>query len=155
MSSVSPEHHDAVVEQIARTRYPFPDQTDWPETYDTVTNAPQRQRAVNTTSGDAYPDIVIVDRTTDQVVELGEVEVETGEHHVAKWLAYAALTKTHATSGAPHFFIYVPDGIATETLRLLKEHEVPYGGVRTWEITDNGLIRVLPIVTPVDAKDHR
>jgi hypothetical protein len=152
---VSGAHHDAVVEQIAQSRYPFPDQTDWPESYDTVTNAPVRQRSVMTDAGEAYPDIVIVDRTTDEVVELGEVEVEVSEEDVEKWRAYAALTKVHATTGAPHFFIYVPDGLATETLRLLQTHDVPYGGLRTWEVTDTGLVRIVPIVTPVDAKDHR
>jgi hypothetical protein len=155
ISSISPEHHDAVVVNITQTRYPFPDQTDWPASYVTIANVPARQRAVMTTSGEQYPDIVILDSTTDQVAELGEVEVETGAHLVDKWREYAALCRVHPESGAPHFFLYVPEGMATETLGLLREHEVPFGGVRTWEINREGRVAVIPIITPVDSKDHR
>jgi hypothetical protein len=154
-SQTSPEHHDLVVATIAQTRYPFPDQTDWPASFQTIANAPQQLRSVTTATGTSFPDIVIVDADTDQVAELGEVEVEIGEHHVDKWREYAALTRFHPGSGAPHFFIYVPDGLATETMALLREHDVPFGGLRTWAIDEDGRVAVHPIVTPVDAKDHR
>lgn len=155
LPSTAPEHHDNVVATIAQTRFPFPDQTDWPTSYVTHTNAPERQRAVMLSSGESFPDIVIIDSNTDQVAELGEVEVEITEQLVAKWRELAALTKLHSTSGVPHFFIYVPEGMATDTLRLLREHDVPFGGLRTWEITYDGLVAIIPIITPVDAKDHR
>jgi len=155
VSPIAPEYHDAVVDLIAKTRYPFPDQTDWATSYVTITNTPTPQRSVMSAQGEAFPDIVIVDADTGQVAELGEVEVEVGAHLVSKWREYAAMTKMHADSGAPHFFIYVPDGMATETLALLREHDVPFGGLRIWSIDVDGLVSIHPIVTPVDAKDHR
>lgn len=155
ISPISPEHHDTVVVTIAQTRFPFPDQTDWPASYQTITNAPEQRRSVTTATGTSFPDIVIVDSDTDVVAELGEVEVEVGEHHISKWRDYAALTKLHPASGSPHFFIYVPDGLATETLALLRTHDVPYGGLRTWAIDEDGRVAIHPITTPVDSKDHR
>jgi hypothetical protein len=152
---LSDEIHDSIVRGIAASRYPFPDQTDWPPTYLTLTNEMEATRGIETEHGVRYPDIVIVDSATGDIAEIGEVEVEVGEHMVEKWRLYADNTRSHSTSGAPHFFIYVPEGLQDEALRILSEHGVPFGGVRSYLIDINDELRVNPIATPVDPKDHR
>lgn len=149
------EIHDAVVQHVALTRFPFPDQTDWPETYLTIANAPERHRAVTIDGVEHWPDIVIIDSATGEVAELGEVEPDPRAQHVARWAGEAALCKQHPHSGMRHFFIYVPAGLEAETQRLLESGGVPYGGVRGWQVADDGSVSIVPFVTLVDPKDHR
>jgi hypothetical protein len=146
--------HDNVVRWVAANRYPFPDQTDWPASYRTITNETERHRGIPTDEGIRYPDIVIVDSNTGQVVEIGEVEVETGEHLVEKWAFYASICKEHPASGRRHFFVYVPEGLEGQTQQLLDAAGIPYGGIRTWN-PHHSEMHITPIVTPVDRKDHR
>lgn len=152
---LTPPVHDDVVRAIAVLRFPFPDQTDWPNSYRTLTNVDGQQRGVSANGNVMYPDIVIVDARTDAVVEIGEVEVEIDETMVVKWRLYASNTKVHSESGAPHFFIYVPEGLENSALDALMRYAVPYGGLRTFAFDDVGQLRVTPVTTTVDPKDHR
>ena len=45
-SRMTDKTHDAVVNYIARTRFPFPGQKTWAPDYQTLTNVPQRKRAI-------------------------------------------------------------------------------------------------------------
>jgi hypothetical protein len=146
--------HDRVVRFIAATRYPFPDQTDWPASYVTLTNDEHQQRGIATDAGMAFPDIVIVDAEADRIAEIGEVETGVDPDFTRKWALYASVCKPSST-GARSFFIYVPRGYGQDALRVLEESGVSYAGLRTYHIEPDGEIRITPIATPGDAKDHR
>jgi hypothetical protein len=147
--------HADIVRRIAAARYPFPDQTDWPESYRTLTNAGEQTRGVETTAGTLYPEIVIVDSDTGTVAEIGVVVSDISPEMAQPWRQLAALTKMHPGSGAPHFFIYVPEGQEAEALRVLQVEQVPFGGLRTYLLDASGALQVTPVITPVDPKDHR
>ncbi|HUG15945.1 MAG TPA: hypothetical protein VMM78_13120 [Thermomicrobiales bacterium] len=151
---LTPPVHDDVVRQIAALRYPFPDQTDWPLSFRTLTNVDGEVRGVSANGSLLYPDIVIVDSDNGSVVEIGEVEVEIDATMVVKWRLYASHSRTHPESHAPHFFIYVPEGLETDAISLLTTYAVPHGGLRTFRLDDDQL-RVTPVTTAVDPKDHR
>jgi hypothetical protein len=155
-ATVTDDLHNRVVRHVAATRFPFPDQTDWPETFVTVTNESTRQRGIPSPGGTmVYPDIVIVDSTNESESEIGEVEVEVNDDLVARWRLGAEASRVHPVSGARHFFVYVPAGQEERARDLLEHAGVPYGGVRAWVVADDGNIRIVPFVTPVDQKDHR
>jgi hypothetical protein len=152
---LTPTVHDEAVRRIAALRYPFPDQTDWPDSYRTLTNVDGEQRGVSANGNTLYPDIVIVDSRTDCIVEIGEVEVEIDDTMAVKWRLFASVTKLHSDSNVPHFFIYVPEGLEVDASSVLSRYEVPCGGLRTFTIGGDDDLRVLPVTTAVDPKDHR
>jgi hypothetical protein len=122
----------------------------------TLTNETTQQRGIPGPDGTTlYPDIVIVDSATDGVAEIGEVETEVDESLLPRWRAGAEASRTHPVSGARHFFVYVPSGQDQHARDLLERGGIPYGGVRAWEVAADGSVRIVPIVTPVDQKDHR
>jgi hypothetical protein len=145
--------HDRVVAEIAATRYPFPDQTDWPAEYQTLTNAPERRHAVQAAGVVYFPDIVILDGH-DNVAELGEVEVDLDPSHATRWSALAQLCKPSST-GARSFFVYVPVGLEARARELLEADGVSFAGVRSYALGADGSITITPVVTPGDSKDHR
>ena len=145
--------HDRVVAVIAATRFPFPDQADWPADYQTFTNAPARQQAVQADGVTYYPDIVILDGQ-QRVTEIGEVEVDLDPAHATRWSALARLCAQSST-GARSFFVYMPEGLAARTRELLEADGISFAGIRSYAITDDGHVIVTPTVTPGDAKDHR
>ena len=63
-----------VTRWIAANRFPFPDQTDWPAAYVTITNESGPIRGVAVGDGMSFPDIVIVDGISQDIAEIGEVE---------------------------------------------------------------------------------
>lgn len=152
MSEQAP--HDAVVRHVAATRFPFPDQQNWPATYDTVVNVGIPARAVATPDGDAYPDIVIVD-DADTVREMGEVETEVAPALAAKWRAYAVALPINPETGVRQFFVYVPAGQEEAARAMLDAHGVSYAGVRAYAVAPDGGVRIVPYVTPGAAQDHR
>src|ERR1700679_3531203 len=66
--------HDAEVNYIAKTRFPFPGQKTWAPDYRTLTNVPAPKNGFQISGGDDFPDIVILDGT-GRVREIGEVEM--------------------------------------------------------------------------------
>jgi hypothetical protein len=153
----SPDNlHNRVVRQVAATRFPFPDQADWPQTFATLTNETTQQRGIPGPNGTSiYPDIVIVDSATDRVAEIGEVETDVDDDCLEQWRFGAEASRTHPVSGVRHFFVYVPAGQEERARDLLERGDVLYGGVRAWDVDADGEIRIVPFVTPVDQKDHR
>jgi hypothetical protein len=148
-----PADHDRVVRFIAKSRFPFPGQADWPPDNVTLTNETSRQRGIPTPDGPHYPDIVVVARS-GELREVAEVETElTGETaRIWAWGSAAADTKTK--TGVRHFFVYVPEPMAEAARQLLDRHAISHAGLRTWRIDADGTIHIVPIVTTGDAKDH-
>ena len=147
--------HDRVVERIANTRYPFPDQTDWPADYRTLINVGTERHAVVTAGQTFYPDIVILDGH-GLVAELGEVEsaADLTDERVERWRALASICKVSST-GARSFFVYAPSESAARAQEMLDSAGVSYAGLRSYSVDANGMVLVAPLTTPGDAKDHR
>lgn len=146
--------HDEVVRHVAATRFPFPDQQNWPANYDTVVNVGDPVRPVAPAAGDAHPDIVIVD-DGDVVREMGEVETEVAPEMADKWQAYSAALPINPDTGVRQFFVYVPAGREEEARALLDARSISYAGVRGFRRDEDGRIRIAPYVTPGAAQDHR
>jgi hypothetical protein len=146
--------HDDVVAHIARTRFPFPDQTTWPADYVTLTNAPHRRRAIPSPSGEYFPDIVIVD-SRDRTREIGEVEMTVEPAAVTHLRAGSDAADDDTSTGVKHFFVYVPVGLEEAAQRLLEENAISYAGVRGFAVGDDGTISIVPFVTPGDPYDHQ
>jgi hypothetical protein len=146
--------HDRVARHIARTRFPFPDQTDWPETYQTIVNAGNPVFGVVIDGETAFPDIVIADET-NSLRELGEVETDVSPSLVDKWTGYSKALPFNERDNCYSFFLYVPEGRQEHAVALLEGNGIPYAGVRSYRIEPDGSVRVLPFKTPGAAKDHR
>ena len=145
--------HDRVVRFIAANRFPFPGQADWPPDNVTITNDAQPQKGIRMPEGLHYPDIVIAS-TAGEVREVAEVETEVTPETARIWAWSAAASDTKTKTGVRHFFVYVPAGQQEEARRLLEERRISFAGLRTWEIDATGHVRVVPVVTPGDPKDH-
>ena len=145
--------HDRVVRFIAASRFPFPGQTDWPADNRTVTNETDRRVGVASPDGTHYPDIVIVS-TAGEVREVAEVETEVGEAQLRIWGWGSAAADSKTKTGVKHFFVYVPRGLEFKAKDLLDRHAISYAGVRGWEVDATGRIRIVPLVTTGDPKDH-
>jgi hypothetical protein len=145
--------HDDVVRFVAAHRFPFPGQTDWPADNVTLTNAGERRRGIMTPAGMHYPDIVVVSAAGD-VREVAEVETEVTPEAAEAWAWGSAASDTKTRSGVRHFFVYVPAGCEAEARRLLEARRISFAGLRTWAVDGTGAIRIVPILTPGDPKDH-
>ena len=152
-SAPSRADHDRVVRFVAKNRFPFPGQTDWPADNVTLTNETTRQRGISTPEGTHYPDILVIARG-GALREVAEVETELTDETAKVWGWGSAASDTKTKTGVRHFFVYVPDGLGQAALRLLESHRISHAGLRTWRIDANGQIHIVPVVTTGDAKDH-
>lgn len=152
--NIESDEHDRAVRKIAATRFPFPDQADWPPDYVTLTNQSVRRRGVPGPNGTDYPDIVVVDGT-GAIREIGEIEQVVDKASVPRWGRAAGSCDAKTKSGVRHFFLYVPPGSETEARSLLEDYDISFAGLRTWSIAIDGHVTIIPIVTPGDPKDHR
>jgi hypothetical protein len=146
--------HDSVVQHIARTRFPFPGQTTWPEGYVTITNAPEKTKPIETTLGTHYPDIHIVDRT-GRTREIGEVEMEVDETRLPLLKAASEATDNDTPTKVRHFFVYVPAGQEAAAQAMLEKAGISYAGVRGFTVDGAGTVSVVPFVTKGDPYDHQ
>lgn len=145
--------HDRVVRFVAASRFPFPGQTDWPADNRTLTNETERRIGIPTPDGTHYPDIVIAS-TSGMVREVAEIETEVSEAQARIWAWGSAAADNKTKTGVKHFFVYVPRGLELQARDLLDRHAISYAGVRSWEIDAAGHIRIVPLVTTGDPKDH-
>jgi hypothetical protein len=152
-ASPSRADHDRAVRFIAANRFPFPGQTDWLPDNVTLTNETRPVRGIDTPDGIHYPDIVVLSGT-GAIREVAEVETEVTDSRARIWRHGSLAADTKTRTGVRHFFVYVPAGAEAEALRLLDQHGVSYAGVRTWTVEADGAIRVVPIRTTGDPKDH-
>lgn len=146
--------HDNVVAHVARTRFPFPGQTTWPDGYQTIVNVPEPRQPIQTEQGSYYPDIVILDRT-GRTREIGEVELALEPSLVGRWRQASEATDNDTLTGVHHFFIYVPAGQEDAAKRLLEENGISYAGVRGFTQGEGGAISIVPFVTKGDPYDHQ
>jgi len=145
--------HDRVVRFIARHRFPFPGQTDWPADNVTLTNETSRQRGIETPEGLHYPDIVVI-AGGGALREVAEVETELTAETAKTWSWGSAAADTKTKTGVRHFFVYVPEGQGDAARALLDRHAISHAGLRTWRIDADGRIHIVPVITTGDAKDH-
>lgn len=148
------ELHDRVARHIAGTRFPFPDQTDWPATYRTIVNAGSPSYGVNIDGKTVFPDIVIVDET-NALCEMGEIETSVSPDQVAKWAGMSRSLPFNEQDRCYSLFVYVPEGLQERATALLETNDIPYAGVRSYRVESDGSVRVVPFKTPGAAKDHR
>lgn len=151
---MSTRQHDAVALHIARTRFPFHDQKDWPADYVTLTNVERPTRSIPFEGGEHFPDIVIVN-TRGEVREIGEIEETLDENRVAIWRTCSLAADNLTETGNRHFFLYVPQGLEDEAVALLDRHAISFAGVRGYACDPSGAVRITPHVTRGDSKDHR
>lgn len=154
---ITKAQHDEVVRFVARTRFPFPDQTDWPDGYRTITIESEPGFPISTEGGDRDElliDIVIVDGA-GRVRETAEVEAEIAADSADRLKQASEAAPEIPESGVRHFFVYVPKGIEDEMRELLDRNGISYAGLRAFEIGENEEIAITPIHTPGHAKDHR
>ncbi|MCA9860839.1 MAG: hypothetical protein KC438_14015 [Thermomicrobiales bacterium] len=146
--------HDRVTRHVANTRFPFPDQTDWPETYRTIVNAGNPSYGIEIDGEMVFPDIVIVD-DTNALREMGEIETSVSPGQLVKWAGMSKSLPFNEQDRCYSFFIYVPEGLQEQATTLLETNEIPYAGVRSYRVESAGSVRVVPFKTPGAAKDHR
>jgi hypothetical protein len=146
--------HDAVVNYIAKTRFPFAGQKTWAPDYRTLTNVPVRKHGIQIPSGEHFPDIVILDGT-GRVREMGEVEMNVSDIVAATFKAASEIADTDTPTKARHFFLYVPAGQEAAAQTLLETNGVSYAGLRGFQATEDGQIKIIPFVTPGDSYDHQ
>lgn len=148
------EIHDVVVNFIARTRFPFPGQTTWPDGYVTQTNVPERKRSIQTPSGEYFPDIVISDKP-GRVREIGEVEMTVDSSRLPYLQACSEITDNDTPTHVKHFFVYVPAGMEEQAQALLEKNAISYAGVRGFTLSPNNSVKIVPFVTKGDPYDHQ
>ena len=147
------DDHDRVVRFIAKHRFPFPGQTDWPADNVTLTNETSPQRGIDTPEGTHYPDIVVIERG-GAVREVAEVETKLTEDTAKVWAWGSTAADTKTKTGVRHFFVYVPADLGEAARQLLDRHAISHAGLRTWRIDADGQIHIVPVITTGDAKDH-
>lgn len=154
MSDAEKSIHDRVARYIAETRFPFPDQTDWPEDYQTVVNAGNPQAAVKVKEHLHYPDIVVVDGQ-GVVREIGEVEMQLRPEFVPRLTIASMAAPMIPGADVRHFFLYVPAEHAEHAAEFVESYRLSLAGLRTFEIDDDDVIHIRPVETRGHAKDHR
>lgn len=154
MSSSGQAVHDRVVKHIAKTRFPFEDQTDWPPDYRTIVNVGNPQVGMRSGRHTHYPDIVVVDGQ-GRAREVAEVEMEI-KPQIAPRLSIASRGAPEIPgTGVRHFFLYVPAEQREAALEFVRNYRISYAGLRTFEVGPDGTISIEPVDTPGHAKDHR
>ena len=146
--------HDAVVNYIAKTRFPFPGQKHWPPDYRTLTNAPVRNHRIQIPAGEHFPDIVVLDGT-GRVREMGEIEMNVSDIAPSTLKATSEIVDTDTETKVRHFFLYVPVGQEAAAQTLLETNGVSYAGLRGFQASADGQIKIIPFVTPGDSYDHQ
>jgi len=150
---VNSEDHERVVRYIAANRFPFPDQTDWPAGYTTLTNGNVCVRGIEGPEGTHWPDIVILDEKGEPC-RLGEVEETVDEAAVARWALCSTKADTLNETGVRNLFVYVPEGSGEKALAALDRNGISFAGLREYRV-DGERVAVLPLVTRGDRYDHR
>jgi hypothetical protein len=145
--------HDRVVRFIAKHRFPFPGQADWPADNVTLTNETSRQRGIDTPEGVHFPDIVVIARG-GAIREVAEVETELTDDTAKIWAWGSAAADTKTKTGVRHFFVYVAEGQGDVARQLLERHAISHAGLRTWRVDADGQIHIVPVITTGDPKDH-
>jgi hypothetical protein len=73
----------------------------------------------------------------------------------ATFKAASEIADTDTPTKARHFFLYVPAGQEAAAQTLLETNGVSYAGLRGFQATEDGQIKIIPFVTPGDSYDHQ
>jgi phage tail sheath gpL-like len=106
------------------------------------------------TTGEHFPDIVIVDGT-GRVREIGEIEMTVGADAVPHLRAGSETADADTPTGVKHFFLYVPAGMEEEAQKLLEDNNISYAGVRGFTVNRDDTVTIVPFVTKGDPYDHQ
>jgi hypothetical protein len=103
--------HDRTVALVAQQEFSYPN-TSNPD-LQTCLNEPTHIMGIKTSANPIYPDIVVVDKTKNVAVMIGEIETEMtiNAAGAGQWRTYSGLC------GA--FYLYVPASAIWETRNLL------------------------------------
>lgn len=129
---------EATIGQLARDRFPFPDEQH-PE-YRTYVNVPEPQLALEFTAGgvsrsQVFPDIVVVEHPRNRPIMVAQVETrETVTRRQAE-LVWAQLE----TDDAP-LYLYVPSGMAARARDYAMAAGIAHVKVRTWRRQPGGML---------------
>jgi hypothetical protein len=69
--------------------------------------------------------------------------------------ATSEIADTDTPTKVRHFFLYVPVGQEAAAQTLLETNEVSYAGLRGFQASADGLIKIIPFLTPGDSYDHQ
>ena len=154
MNQAEQHIHDRVARHIAETRFPFPDQTDWPEDYQTIVNAGNPQAATRFRGHEHSPDILVVDGNGIPR-EIGEVEMTIRPEIVPRLTISSMSAPMIPQSDVRHFFLYVPVDLAERALQFVTSYRISIAGLRTFDIDEHDVIHIYPVETKGHDKDHR
>ena len=154
MSDSEKAIHDRVARHVADTRFPFPDQTDWPDGYRTIVNAGNPVAAVKFRGHEHTPDILVVNER--QIPrEIGEIEMDLRPEIIPRLTISSLSAPVIPESGVRHFFLYVPEEISERAERFVASYRLSLAGLRAFSIDDDGTIHIRPLETRGHPKDHR
>lgn len=122
-SSQEKSFHDKAVTDIAKVKFPFPNQQN--QNWMTYLNEPNQTKGINMNGNTIYPDIVVVNTKEKTVAMIGEIESDSSvnQNEVDQWKEY---------SKAGTFFLYVPKGTESEANKLISKNSVTISGLRTY-----------------------
>ena len=106
-------YHDTAIAGVARQLLNFPN-VDRPSWW-TYRNEPIRTAGIEDGTRTYYPDLVVVDATSQAVVAFAEVETEGSvrEAEAERWAEYSRLALEHACN----FYLFVPAGLGGQARR--------------------------------------
>ena len=129
---------EAAVGQIARDRFPFPDEAH--PAYRTYVNVPEPQLALEFTAGGAsraqvFPDIVVVEHPRNRPIMVAQIETrETVTRRQAE-MVWAQLESADAP-----LYIYVPSGLAARARDYALAAGIGSARIRTWRRQPGGML---------------
>lgn len=157
-TEVDASAREAVIRFLLAERFPFPTEglEKWPVEFHALSNTRLHQRmSVPFEGREVWPDIVVVDGS-DSILKIGTVETEVSEEHVPRWrhLSRTVTLEEHYKDPdtgrvAKHFLVYVPLGHETEARDILGRAGISCAGVRGYEVTVSGRVRLPAILPPV------
>ena len=148
---------EAVIRFLLAERFPFPGegQAQWGLDLHPLSNTRlHARRAIPAPDGEIWPSVVVVDGA-DRPCKIGMVETDFSAASLPVWatLSAAAVYEGHYTDpdnglGAKHFLLYVPLGREQEAREMVKAAGISCAGVRGYEVTASGRVRMPAILPP-------
>jgi hypothetical protein len=89
------------------------------------------------------------------VREIGEVEMNVSNIAPSTLKATSETADADTPTKVRHFFLYVPIGQEAAAQTLLETNGVSYAGLRGFQASADGQIKIIPFLTPGDSYDHQ